>query len=420
MKLRHNKDIHAMTGTRDSLAANIGEIIKIGAVKRRILQTIIPLLFTLPQRHNMKQVSKWSGFNENTIHNWYGHQLDLCDFNSDLIDRHGSGDYVTIFDPSFMPKSGHKTPGIDRRWSGQAQATKRGIEIGCFAIGDIAHHTAFHLDASLTPSGTDLKAKGMNLMSHYVDLVLKQSDKILHFGGILACDGYFGVSTFVNPVMKLGMTVISCFKNNAVIHYPPKVVLGKRRQGRPAVKGDRIQWNAVDDAQLPVVSEDKEKRIRSAKVWVKCLSQIVKLVAVEYLKEDGSLQTRKLYFCTDIDKSWEWILERYGIRFQIEFLFRDAKQFLGITHCQSTDLTKIENHVNLSLTALSVAKATHWLPIPKEERGAFSVAELKMYYHNLAMVERFSCALGLDPNHTKNNPEIIKILFSTCYAKWVA
>jgi hypothetical protein len=257
-------------------------------------------------------------------------------------------------------------------------------------------------------------------MSHYVDLVLKQSDKILHFGGILACDGYFGVSTFVNPVMKLGMTVISCFKNNAVIHYPPKVVLGKRRQGRPAVKGDRIQWNAVDDAQLPVVSEDKEKRIRSAKVWVKCLGQIVKLVAVEYLKEDGSLQTRKLYFCTDIDKSWEWILERYGIRFQIEFLFRDAKQFLGITHCQSTDLTKIENHVNLSLTALSVAKATHWLPIPKEERGAFSVAELKMYYHNLAMVERFSCALGLDPNHTKNNPEIIKILFSTCYAKWVA
>jgi hypothetical protein len=74
LELLHNKYIHAITGTRDSLAASIGEIIKIGAVNGRILQTIIPLLFTLPQRHNMKQVSKWSGFNENTIHSWYGHQ----------------------------------------------------------------------------------------------------------------------------------------------------------------------------------------------------------------------------------------------------------------------------------------------------------------------------------------------------------
>jgi hypothetical protein len=81
LELLHNKYIHAITGTRDSLAASIGEIIKIGAVNGRILQTIIPLLFTLPQRHNMKQVSKWSGFNENIIHNWYDHQLDLCDFN---------------------------------------------------------------------------------------------------------------------------------------------------------------------------------------------------------------------------------------------------------------------------------------------------------------------------------------------------
>ena len=420
MKLSDKQYIHAMTGTRDSLEANVGEIIKTDAIKRRILQTIIPLLFTLPQRHNLKQVAKWSGYNEGTIHNWYGRDLDLCKFNRTMIDNHGSKDMITIFDPSFMPKSGKHTPGIDRRWSGQAQAPKRGIEIGCFAIGDMEHHTAFHLNATLTPSGKDLKDKGMNLMSHYVDLVDKRRLDILHFGGVLACDGYFGVSTFVNPVIKLGITLISCLKVNTAIHYLPNEVLGKKRRGRPAVKGDKIKWDAIDESKLPVVYEDKEKRVRSAKVWVKCLHQVVKLVAVEYLREDGSLQSRKLYFCTDTDKLWDWILDRYGIRFQIEFLFRDAKQFLGITHCQSTNLTKIENHANLALTALSVAKATHWLPITKEERGAFSVAELKMYYHNLDMLERFSCALGLDPTQTKNNPEIRKLLFSTYYAKWAA
>ena len=89
-----------------------------------------------------------------------------------------------------------------------------------------------------------------------------------------------------------------------------------------------------------------------------------------------------------------------------------------LTNCQSTNQTKIENHMNLSLTAFSVAKAAHWLPLPKEERGPFSVAELKMYYHNLAMVERFSCALGIDPTLTKNNPKIQQLLFSTSYAAW--
>lgn len=409
-----------MTGTRDSLLANIGDIIKTGAIKRRILQTILPLLFTLPQRHNFKQVAKWSGYNEGTIHHWYGRFLGLEGFNRSLIDRHGSGDLVTIFDPCFMSKSGKRTPGIDWRWSGQAQAPKRGIEIGSFAVGDVGHHTAFHLHADLTPSGADLKEAGKNLMAYYVELVGKRVDDILHFGGVLACDGYFGVSTFVHPVMGLGITLISCLKANAVLHYAVPEVVGKRPKGRPAVKGAKIKWDNLDEARLPVVYADEEKRVRSAKVWVKCLRRVVRLVAVEYLKEDGSLQSRKLYFCTDTHKTWEWILERYGIRFQIEFLFRDAKQFLGLTDCQSTNQTKIENHVNLTLTALSLAKVTHWLPVPKEERGPFSMAELKMYYHNLDMLERFSCALGLDPTHTKNNPKIKELLFSTYYAQWAA
>ena len=409
-----------MTGTRDSLLANIGRIIKMSAVKGRILQTLFPVLFTLPHRHNFKQVAKWSGHNEGTIHNWYSRDLGLAAFNRALIDQHGSGDWVTIFDPSFLSKSGHKTPGIDRRWSGQAQAAKRGLEIGYFAVGDLGHHTAFHLHAEWTPSGADLQAAGHNLMSHYVALVRKRVEDIRHFGGVLACDGYFGVFTFVDPVLTLGLTLISCLKSNTALYYAPQAVVGKRGKGRPAVKGAKIKWQELDEEKLPVVYSDSHKRVRTAQVWVKCLRRIVRLVAVEYLKADGCLQCQKLYFCTDTTQTWAWILERYGIRFQIEFLFRDAKQFLGITHGQSTDQTKMENHVNLALTALSVAKVTHWLPIPKEERGAFSVAELKMYYHNLAMIDRFSCALGLDPTHTKNHPKIRELLFSNTYTNWAA
>ncbi|MBX2890988.1 MAG: hypothetical protein KF734_08685 [Saprospiraceae bacterium] len=68
------------------------------------------------------------------------------------------------------------------------------------------------------------------------------------------------------------------------------------------------------------------------------------------------------------------------MRFQIELIFRDAKQCAGFTHCQSTDKTTLENRFNLALGAISVAKTAHWLPVNKEVRGSFSMAELKTYY----------------------------------------
>jgi hypothetical protein len=394
----------------------IGDLAGSSAVRRRILQTLFPLLLTLPWRANFKQMARWSGRNEGTIHNWFGSALELIDFHRSLIDKYGSGEYCTLFDPSYLPKSGKRTPGLGRYWSGQAGAVKQGLELGAFALGDVGHHTAFHLSASMTPSHAELKTEGKTLMDHYVSLVAERRADILHFGGFLAADGYFGVATFVNPVAQMGLEVISCLKSNSSLYYAHSPQSDKKGRGRPRVKGEKVNWSKVDETALPLVMEDQDKRVRSGRIWVKCLRRVVMLVAVEYLRPDGSVQCHKLYFCTDIGKDWEWILQRYSLRFQIEFLFRDAKQFTGLTHCQSTDQTKIENHVNLALGTVSVAKVAHWLPQAEDQRGPFSMAELKTYYHNLALLERFSVALNLNPTEIKNNPKIKELLFSTTYA----
>ena len=41
-------------------------------------------------------------------------------------------------------------------------------------------------------------------------------------------------------------------------------------------------------------------------------------------------------------------------RFQIEFLFRDAKQFMGLNHCQTRDQHKLDFHFNVSLAAVNL------------------------------------------------------------------
>ncbi len=43
------------------------------------------------------------------------------------------------------------------------------------------------------------------------------------------------------------------------------------------------------------------------------------------------------------------ILDFYKARFQIEFIFRDAKQFTGLTDCQACDFTKLDFHFNSQL-----------------------------------------------------------------------
>jgi Transposase DDE domain len=399
-----------MQGTNISLSANISAISVTGKVRRRIILHLLPLFLTMTRRHNFKQMSKTGIHNETTYHNWFKKDLDLVTFNRNLIDTHGSGTHFVIFDPSFISKSGKKTPSRGNFWSGGAGMTKSGLEMSCFAVGDMIKHTAYHLSSTLTPSPKALKKEGKSLIDYYVSQVQANKEHIKHFGNLLVTDTYFGVSTYVKPVTAMGIDIVSCLKVNCSLFYVPKPHTGKRKPGRPAQKDGKIDWKNLDNERLPIVEQDEEKIVRSALVYVKCLRMTVLLVAVDYLKEDGTLQTRKLYFSNRTDKDFTFILKHYQCRYQIEYLFRDAKQFTGLMHCQSTNETKLVNHLNVSLTAVSVAKATHW-----KEDEPFSMNEIKNYYHNLKMVELFSEALDLDANTIKNNPKIKSLLFSMNY-----
>ena len=50
------------------------------------------------------------------------------------------------------------------------------------------------------------------------------------------------------------------------------------------------------------------------------------------------------------------IVEYYQARFQSEFIFRDAKQFTGLSDCQARHLPRLDFHFNASLIALNLAK----------------------------------------------------------------
>ena len=126
----------------------------------------------------------------------------------------------------------------------------------------------------------------------------------------------------------------------------------------------------------------------------------------------------KIFCSTDTSLSGIDIFLFYKSRFHPEasgeFLYRDAKQFVGLEHCQARSETKLHFHFNTALTTVSLAKAVFHLSIPQDKRGTFSIADLKTQFFNELMVDKIQALIfeecGIPPNET--NIKAIQIVRS--------
>ena len=145
---------------------------------------------------------------------------------------------------------------------------------------------------------------------------------------------------------------------------------------------------------------ETEGKAYALKAWCKSLHRVVSLVIHEL--PNGS---RRLYFCTDESMDGRDVVEYYTTRFQEEFCFRDAKQFLGLTDCQARDKRKLEFAFNSSFTALNVAK------IMCKELGT-SIGRLKAKMINAYYAQRIIDVFEKNPNTTLNPNRSLETVFS--------
>jgi hypothetical protein len=71
-----------------------------------------------------------------------------------------------------------------------------------------------------------------------------------------------------------------------------------------------------------------------------------------YSRKDPSTPRHLILASTDLALDGHKLLESYGARFQIEFLFRDSKQFTGLTNCQARAEAPLSFHFNAPLATL--------------------------------------------------------------------
>ena len=87
--------------------------------------------------------------------------------------------------------------------------------------------------------------------------------------------------------------------------------------------------------------------------WV-TLKQHVKVLYLEKTNSSGN----EVLLSTDRELSGGKVVQYYRLRFQIEFLIRDAKQHGGLEDCQASDEQKLHYHFKMALGSASTAKLT--------------------------------------------------------------
>lgn len=367
-----------------------------------ILAEISLLMLLLPHKANFTQLEKYGKRSESCYRQNFSRPVDWLKLNVNLAEmRLGSGRRRAIaIDPSFISKSGVKTPGIGRFWSGCAGAVKKGLEILGIALIDADSNDAMMLRAVQTPSEQSLKDCGVSLHSWYLTSILGLRDSLIALSRYIVADAYFSVKPFADGLCSCGFQLISRLRDNASLRY---LYEGPRStgRGRPKIFDGKIDVRHPDLCRMKKVKTSFEDGTCYTLVaYAVAMKRNVRLVI--YYPKDGA---PKIFFSTDTSMKARDIVDFYRTRFQIEFCFRDAKQYTGICDCQTRELGKLDFHFNASFCSLNVAKV-----YIKEYNPGISVAGLKSLLYNTFIANRILSVCGLRP-HWSLNDKIFKELY---------
>ena len=329
----------------------LGKMSGVNKWRRNFLGHLFRLFLSMRGRYTFLNAARYGIFGEATYRKHFERPMDWATFNYHLIMHSTAPERFNSFDASYLSKSGKHTPGVGWYWSGCVGKAKWGLEIGAFLVVD-------------------------------------------------AC---FSRKPFVDKVRECQLQLITRLRDDAVLYYP---YLGPRHKGRGRHKvfAGRVDTRCLSEEHFsPCACDEQDYTAYEARVWIKSWKRWAKVVVVHQKDEQGKIKTVKVYASTLETMAGADLWLYYKTRFQSEFLFRDAKQHTGLEHCQSRQAEALDFHFNAALTAVSLAKALHWFCRPADQRGPFSMADIKTQYFNELLLDRFFVAYGLNPHHAKNH-----------------
>ena len=389
--------------------------------QRKFLLALFAGIACLRGRVNFRNLARYSTSSERTFHRQFRQEFAFPEFNRLAITDAVSPTATLLVaqDATFIPKSGKRTYGLDRFFNGCTHRVERGLEASAIAIVDLTKATAFTLSVQQTPprpatakpakpaTSKSAKPKRRELpVETRLDFYLDHFRSTLpalpaQVTKLLLVDGAFARRKFVDGVSQEGFHLITKLRVDANLRLlytgPPKAGPGRRR----AFAG-KVSFS--DLSQLEWVTE--------VEPGIALYTQVVNSVTLKrnlriVLVLDQRKPKKPRYVVlgsTDCELAAQTIFSHYAARFQIEFLFRDAKQFTGLSQCQARDKEALHFHLNAALAAVNIARIEQQQS-GADEKQVFSLASYKQRAFNEHLLELFISKLALRADLIKNHPQ---------------
>jgi hypothetical protein len=324
----------------------------LGKHQTNFLVELMTCLLGRQGRATFENLARYSRFTELTFRRQFCKYFDWTEFNIACVDFKKET-YIGIVDCSFIPKSGKATFGVGKFWSSCAGKALQGLEVSVVACVGIVSKQTWAINAKQTPAklpvDNDKNATRMDFYLAQIATCLPRLSALKHWVG----DGYYAKDQVFNFFQKHNRYFITRLRSDADLYHLWDKGRVNGQKGRTRIYDGKVVFDDLTRWESSGPHPIHESiSLHSRVLYSKRFKR--KLLVVLLL--DTKSQKYVLLSSTDLKQSPSEVAAYYHLRFGIEILFRDAKQFTGLTHCQGRSQAKIDYHMNASLSTVNIAR----------------------------------------------------------------
>jgi len=391
---------------------------------RQMSQVIFGML-VMTGRVTMLGLSRWTekGGSYRSIQRLYQSALPWKAIQWEFFRKHflkPEDEYILVGDEVVVGKAGKKTHGLDRFFSGVQQQVIPGLSFFAFAVVNVRKEQSHPLQVTQMVKSAEEKAaskakaaakktrkagekgksgrrkgsknKDKQIVVLCPELVRIQTAllSVLETIGAtirlkyVVMDGHFGNYPSAYMVRQAQLHLISKLRHNAALY---SAFVGEHPGRGPKPKyGTKIDVCNMDVKYLKgtTIKDHVRTDIYQGQFYNKEFAFALNVVVIVKTNLQTHAQAHVILFSTDLEQAYATLIKFYSLRFQIEFDFRDAKQYWGLEDFMNVTASAVTNAANMALFMPNVSSAL--LQPFRQQNPEYSILDLKSHYRGYRYV----------------------------------
>ena len=382
----------------------------------RRLAVIVTAILVMPDKVTMLGISRWTdqGGGYRTIQRFFKTQIDWAKVQWLFIRAHLEGVPGVILltgDEVVTPKSGKETYGLGRFFS---SIYNKPIPSMChlqLSLTPVAEEKSYPLitqqieqpakteTSKSKPPKPKSKRKAKNKKggrpkgSHNKnrhDVEFTEFQKVLQAAIKKALalisdhlklvyfvyDGALGHNTGVQLVRQCKLHIISKLRYDSALYFPYDGTYSGR--GPYKKYGEQLDYANIPECYLKssIVEDGIRTDIYQMMMRHKKFADLLNVVIIVKTNLETLKVARVVLFSSDLELAWDKLVKYYSLRFQIEFNFRDAKQYWGLDDFMNIKQQQVCNAANLAFFMVNVSHILRH----RSEFAGMSIIDLKAWF----------------------------------------